>query len=247
MPGANWEAAIIRAVLFTQQATPLTYDLFTPFAGEPPDQQEERPKEGIRRQSGTLDGAELRTSLSPVMAELVLVPPPQSAEQLFGEFSHTTGELKAQLAKFEHRLQLWLSKWEVPTIRVSLLVQALASAPSKTVAYEILRDNLTSVNVKPGEMSDLIFRINWKAKTAATAEGYFNRVMTWSAVQFRASAMSASGAGEIQLNTRNYAQVDMDLNSPGEHREALPRDHLGTIYSGLFQLAVEIADRGEQS
>jgi hypothetical protein len=233
-------------VLFTQKALPLTTDLFSPFAGETAEQQEDRPKEGIRRQSGPLDGAELRTGLSPILAEFFLGPPPLTADKMLGEFPHTTGELKAELAKFERRLLQWLPKWEAPTMRVSLVVQARASAVSPINAYEILRDNLTSVAVNPGEMGDFMFRVNWKAKTDSLAEGYLNRLSTWTAVQFRVLAGSAGGP-QVQIATRDFAQVEMDLNTPADRKEPLPRDQLGPIFGELFQLAVEIADHGEHS
>src|SRR3954452_15922717 len=123
---------------------------------------------------------------------------------MLGEFPTTTGELKAEMAKFERRLTAWLPKWREPTIRVALIVQARTPAQSVAAAYEILRDNLTSVAVMPGAMSDLIYRVNWKAKTAATVEGYLNRLTTWSALQFRVIANSSpDGAPEIELKVRD--------------------------------------------
>jgi hypothetical protein len=37
----------------------------------------------------------------------------------------------------------------------------------------------------------------------------------------------------------------MDINTPGERVEPLPRDKLQNIYGEFFQIALKIADTGE--
>jgi hypothetical protein len=162
-----------------------------------------------------------------------------------GDFPLSFGELKIELAKFERRILAWLPMWEVPTTRVSLIVQALAPASSSEAAYEILRENLSSVRVRPGEMRDLSFRVNWRTKTKTIAEGYYNRLTTWTALKVRASASSAPGGPEVALPERDFAQVEMDINTPAERAEPLARDKVNTIYEEFFQLAAKIADVGE--
>jgi hypothetical protein len=237
---------MLRIALFTQRALPLTTDVFTAFAGEVPDRQEDRPKEGVRRQIGIIDGAELRANITPIMVDFVLTPPPLTAEAALGDLaSFSTGELKAELAKFERKTLAWLPKWEVATTRVSLIIQARAAASSKEAAYEILQNNLSSVRVRPKEMEDLFFRVNWKAKTSIIPEGYYNLLNSWTGVKFLTTAQSAPGGPEVALLERHFAQVEMDINTPAERADPLPRDRLGTIYSELFRLAVKVAEAGE--
>jgi len=245
LAGADWQASSLRIALFTQQALPLTTDVFTAFAGEQPDRQEDRPKEGVRRQIGKIEDAQLSANITPIMVDFVIGPLPQTAENLMGGLSLTIGELKSELAKFERKVLAWLPKWEVATTRVSLVVQARAPASSTTAAYEILRDNLASVRVRPGEMSDLIFRVNWKAKTSNIPEGYYNRLTTWNALKFTTTAAGGIGAPEVALQEKDFAQVEMDINTPAERAEPLSRDKMNTIYKDLFGLAIKISDAGE--
>jgi hypothetical protein len=246
LAGADWQTTSLRIALFTQQALPLTADLFTAFAGEAPDRQEDRPKQGVRRQVGIIDGAELSANITPIMIDFTLAPPPVTAEALMGDLSSlSTGEVKSELAKFERRTLSWLPKWEIATTRVSLVIQARAAASSKKAAYEILRSNLKSVRVQPDEMNDLLFRVNWKAKTSTVPEGYYNRLTSWSTVRFMATAQSGPGSPEVSFGEHHFAQVDIDINTPAERFEPLPRDKMGTIYKELFQLAVNVVEAGE--
>lgn len=244
MAGANWEATILQIGLFTQKALPLTTDVFTAFVGEFPERQEDRPREGIRRQIGRFDEAELRTTITPVRVDFVFGPAEPTPASLLGGFSFSVGELRAELAKFERRVLAWLPKWEVATTRVSLVVRARARASSSVDAYRILQENLTSVNVRPGEMSDLIFRVNWRAKTSTIPEGYYNRISTWNAVKLTATA-AAQGGPEVTVGEQDFADVEIDINTPADRVEPLPREKLGTIYGEFFQLALRLAEAGE--
>jgi hypothetical protein len=94
-------------------------------------------------------------------------------------------------------------------------------------------------------MEDLFFRVNWKAKTSIIPEGYYNLLNSWTGVKFLTTAQSAPGGPEVALLERHFAQVEMDINTPAERADPLPRDRLGTIYSELFRLAVKVAEAGE--
>jgi hypothetical protein len=248
LPGTHWEAGLFRAVLFTQQALPITTDIFTSFTGQDATRQEDRSKEGVRIQAGEVDDAALQITISPLAVDLIVSNKPVSPQQaLGGGLPFTFGELRAELAKFERRIQTWLPKWEKATTRISLVVIARAPSTDRIAAYKILRDNLKSVKVDPQKMSDLIYRVNFQANTQVIPDGFYNRVSTWSAIQIQASASRGPGTPEIALSDLHYAQLEMDINTPGERTEPLPRDKIGTIYKDFFQHAAQIAENGEPS
>jgi hypothetical protein len=237
VPGANWEAASLRLALFTQQAAGPGIDTFTAFAGNSPDSDEDRPKEGTRRQVGPLDNADLQVITTPVRVDIALSVPAIKPEEMLGSFPISFGQLDAELAKFETRSLAWVAGWRVPTIRVALLVAARARADTIDGAYEILKDNLRSVNVQPGKMSDLVFRVNWKASTSAFSEGYYNRISNWSAQRVMVNAGGGlPGRLDIQVSQRDFAQMDLDLNTPGERSTALLRGELAPIFKGIIYL-----------
>jgi hypothetical protein len=239
--GADWQASHLQLSLFTQRALSLNADIFSAFAGAPPDVQEDRPKEATRRQGGRMNDAQLSVQITPVRVDIVSAPAPSAA---IGEDQFSIGELKSQLTKFAKASLDWLPTWDVPTTRLSLLVRAVAFAETPAACLQILQDNIRSVRIRPDEMSDLIFRVNWKAKTATLAEGFYNRITTWTVHQLVMSGMTGPGQ-DIPLLTKNFAQVEMDLNTPHTRATALPPDRLTTIYKDLHQLALEIADNGE--
>jgi hypothetical protein len=239
--GADWQAHTLQLALFTQRALQLNTDIFAAFSGSVPESQDDRPKQGIRIQSGQFDDAHLRVTITPIRVDIVLGPSPELS---MGGAQLTTGELKAELGKFAKPCLEWLPKWEVPTTRLALIVRAVAWATTTIEAYEILARNLTSVRVRPGEMSDLIYRVNWRANTKTLSEGFYNRVTTWSAQKLALSGMLTPGQ-EIQLDSKEFAQVEMDLNTPAERTAPLPVDRFTTIFKDLHQLAMEIADVGE--
>src|SRR5262249_34981790 len=152
----------------------------------------------------------------------------------------TLGELNVELAKFEKRILAWLPKWEIPTIRASLLVIARAKASTTEEAYEILKRNLVSVNVKPGKMTDLVFRVNWKTPTKAIEEGYYNRLTSWFTLKLQGRVQMGPDSPSVEYIQEHFAQVEMDINTPAERAGALPPDRLQTIYEELFKLAGEI-------
>jgi hypothetical protein len=241
---AEWQASTLQLALFTQRALPVNTDVFTAFAGAAPDSEEDRPKEGLRRQIGKIDDSELYIQITPIRVDIVLRAPP--TETPLGGVQVTIGELKAELAKLARMSLEWLPKWDVPTTRLALIVRALARAESPIGAYEILARNLRSVQVRPAEMSDLIFRVNWKAKTSTIPEGYYNRLTTWSAVSILMTGTAGAAGPQVPLSSNEFASVEMDLNTPAERTIQLPVEKLTTIYKDLHQLAVEIADAGER-
>lgn len=240
MAGADWQASTLLLALFPQRAMPLSTDIFTAFGGSEPDFQEDRPKQATRTQIGALDDAQLRVVISPIRVDIVLTPPPLDASVQLA-----IGELKAQLGKFAKRALDWLPKWDTPTTRLSLVVKAVAWTTSPVAAYELLQQNLSSVHVRPGEMSDMIFRVNWKAKTSTIDEGYYNRLTTWSAQRVALTASTSTPEAGIPLELKDFMHVEMDLNTPGERTTPLSPAKLNTIFKDLHQLAIEIADTGE--
>jgi hypothetical protein len=241
----DWQAISLRTILFAQKALPTTTDLFTGFAGEPPEHQEDHLKAATRKQTGRLDDAVLQVSISPIFVEFALTPQQPTMEMVMANTGLALGELNAELAKFEKRMLNWLPKWEVPTTRVSLLVVARAPADSTAGAYEILKRNLRSVQVKPGDMSDLIFRVNWRANTKTIEEGYYNRLSTWASLKLQGNAGTGPDGLGVRILEKDFAQVEIDINTPAERVEPLPPDRIPTIYQEFFQLAAKIAQVGE--
>jgi len=219
-------------------------DIFTAITGEAPETQEDRPKEGVRVQTGPYLGGSLQVVLNPIRVDVFLSPVAGPETMLGG--SQTLGEFAAKLHDFASVIRKWLPDCGLPALRLALVAKAFAPADSAIAAYEILKGNLASVIVEPGKMKDMLFRVNWPAKSAYMPEGYLNRLTTWTAIVATARAGQVGSLPTIEVGQRHYAYREIDVNTPAEHSEELPAEQLVPIFDELFELVISTAKAGEK-
>jgi len=242
VPAGNWEARQLQAVVFLRKAVPAT-DIFSQLVGEAPELQQEKPKEAIRLQSGPFLRGQLQVTIDPVRVDIVLSPV-FGADALLGS-SQTLGEFSAELNDFACTIRKWLPGCGLPASRLALVAQAFAPAESPTSAYEILKDNLTSVTVQPGKMRDLWFRVNWPVSSDLTEEKYLNRLTTWASMTVLARAGAPGGAITTMIE-KFYAYREIDVNSPAEHPNELPADQMVPIFDEICRVILATAETGER-
>jgi hypothetical protein len=163
-----------------------------------------------------------------------------------GGASQTLGDFATTLEDFASAIRKWLPDCGLPASRLALVAKALAPADSTTAAYQILKDNLTSVIVEPGKMQDLMFRVNWRAESVCMPERYLNRLTTWGAVTTKTQAGPAGTFPTVQVDERHYAYREIDVNTPAEHPEELPSDQLVPIFDELLEIVLSTAKGGEK-
>jgi hypothetical protein len=242
VPSGNWEANHLQAVVFLRKATPIA-DIFSAITGDVPETQEDRRKDGVRVQTGPFLGGSLQVVISPIRVDVVLTPAagPEGkfAAEIFGDFA-------TKLQEFVSAVRKWLPNCGLPALRLSILARAFAAADSDISAYKILGDNLTSVTVRPGEMHDMLFRVNWRAKSAHMPEGYVNRLTTWTAIVAKKLVGTPGSVSMVPIEETHYAYREIDVNTPAEHAEELPADQLVPIFDELFDVVVATAEAGEK-
>ncbi len=244
MPSGNWEASQLQAVVFLRKAVS-PVDIFSAITGEAPDAQEDRPKEGVRVQTGPFLRGSLQVLINPIRIDIVLLPV-IGPEIMLGGASQTLGDFATTVEDFASAIRKWLPNCGLCASRLALVAKALAPADSVTAAYQILKDTLTSVIVEPGKMRDLMFRINWHAESAYMPERYLNRLTTWSAITAKIQAGPAGSLPTVPLEERHYAYREIDVNTPAEHSEELPSDQLVPIFEELLALVISTAKGGEK-
>ena len=242
MPRREWGASQLQAVLFLKRAL-LPIDIYSALAGEPPNTQEERPREGIRIQTGSpASDRLLQVIMSPARVDIITSS--VIGVDILSGAAPTLGDFDAEVSMFAAMINKWLPRCDFPVLRLALVAKALAQADTSIGAYEILKENLKSVQVQPGKMRDLLFRVNWPTPTERMPEGYLNRLTTWTALKFGARA-STPGGPEFAAVEKHYAQREIDVNTPLEHAEELPREALLPIFGELFEVVVQTAQQGE--
>ena len=242
MPAGKWEARQLQAVVFLRKAIP-AIDIFSQLVGEAPESQQERPKEAIRVQSGPFLRGLLQVTISPIRVDIVLSPV-LGADALLGS-SQTLGAFSAEVNDFTSVIKKWLPGCGLSVLRLALVAQAFAPADSPTSAYEILKDNLTSVALQPGKMRDLWFRVNWPISSDLTDEKYLNRLTTWASVTVSTRGGSPGGPITTMIE-RYYAYREIDVNSPAEHSEELHADQMVPIFEEISRVLLATAESGER-
>jgi hypothetical protein len=240
---AQWNAASLQVSLFTIAPTAKSIDIYTALAGTPPDTYEDRTKEAVVRQTGMLGDNLLQVGFNPLRIDIVLSPPPP--ELLMGSpgVRLSMGAFKDEITSFGSMVQNWLATTEIQASRISLISAAVVETASRKDAYEVLAKYIRSVQVVP-EMEELMFRVNWKAKTSLMSEGYFNRITTWSAIKLAVNAGLASGS-MTTISEKNYARLDLDINTPHDHTTAIPAGQMAPVFDELVGLAEQTVANGE--
>jgi hypothetical protein len=174
----------------------------------------------------------------------IVLSPVLGADALLGS-SQTLGAFSAEVNDFTSVIKKWLPGCGLSVLRLALVAQAFAPADSPTSAYEILKDNLTSVALQPGKMRDLWFRVNWPISSDLTDEKYLNRLTTWASVTVSTRGGSPGGPITTMIE-RYYAYREIDVNSPAEHSEELHADQMVPIFEEISRVLLATAESGER-
>ncbi|WP_420969316.1 hypothetical protein [Bradyrhizobium sp. B120] len=242
-PVIPWAAHALQVALFSNTVFPIGENYFSALLGVEPDTSEDRPREGVRTQVGAVDGAHVQIGITPLRLDVVFSPPPQAASLDVEGIRTSIGPFVPELRKFSNLILKWVEGIDTPLVRVAFIGAAIADAASREEAYDLLANSVKSLAVSP-EMTDLVYRVNWRATTSTLTEGFFNRLTTWTAQKLDLSA-GFNPQSVVKVGTRNFAKLDIDINTPAERRDPLPRADIPKLLSEIFELAVDIAEHGE--
>ena len=100
------------------------------------------------------------------------------------------------------------------------------------------------------QSSEFLYRINWRAQSAAVQGLGLNRLSTWLVAKFAvfAQAMGAGGSplGEALMRRERFAcAVELDINTAPEFQTQLPHVHLAALFSELVDAGIHIATHGD--
>lgn len=227
-----WEALTTRFILFLAQPLPPTIDLWRLIAEAEPEVDENRPREGLRRQIGPLGDRILEVSISAVRVDIALVP---SVElHVGGGFGATLGEFESAMNALHGPLLRVLANFPAIFSRLAFNGGALTRTGSVDESYRVLAQLCRSVEVRP-EMRDFQFRVNWQKQSGRPGVGYYNRLTTFSALSVMAEFATSPSAPRSALQN-HYALMDLDVNTPADRRGAFAPEAIGTIFEDLLAL-----------
>jgi hypothetical protein len=242
-PVTPWTAHVLQVALFSNTIFPAGENYFSALLGVEPDTSEDRPKEGTRTQAGAVNGTQVQIGVTPLRLDIVFSPPAQPVSLDLEAIRTSFGPFVPELRKFAKAILNWIDCINTPLVRVAFIGAAVVETASREEAYGVIGQNLKSLVVSP-QMHDLFYRVNWRAHASTLPEGFINRLTTWSSFRLDMSA-GFTPAAAIKVGSKNFARLDLDINTPAERRDPLPRAEVPKLLSEIFELAIDVAEHGE--
>uniref|UniRef100_A0A9E8CQ83 Uncharacterized protein n=1 Tax=Bosea sp. NBC_00436 TaxID=2969620 RepID=A0A9E8CQ83_9HYPH len=238
-----WQANQIRFAMFLP-APAADFDVWRHIAGTDPEAEDFRPREGIKRQLGPFGGGTLEVTATPGRVDVAMLPI-IAVDPLSGVVpDFFFPDARSQLSQFADAARNLLRAFPAPIARLALILGALSESKGVDDSYYILSSIVKSAKID-GNMRDLLYRVNRRVETDIADVGYINRLTSFSALTVQ-GGLSATPTGEgFPMKARNYASMELDINTPAERISALPSDALIPMFDTLVRLAGENFDGGE--
>lgn len=244
-----WNTQVARLTAFPLTRFDVAHfaNIWAEIAGSPPEGDEARPREGSRRQWGTLaDGRILEIVVQPARLDWHLaaaVTSDSSPPQLHA------GAMPVVTEAFVGSVKGWLTQLAHPISRLGYGTIVISPVASREDGYSALNDLVPSLNLNLSSgFSDLLFQINRPRQQADLGNIAINRLMKWSVARIQTFALTAGGFAVNKLPPveETFLRLELDINTvPPEVPEALAASELFPIFQKCVDLANEIAECGE--
>jgi hypothetical protein len=243
---SEWNIQVARLTLFVSgQLDGGTF--WREAVGQEPENDDNRPRQGMRRQSGKVDGESLELRIFPGRLDWLMLPqvtPNQLPPDHFGS-------LPEKRVAFDTLMERWLSgQKNLQATRVAFGLGSLLSVPDRQAVYGRLAPLIPSLRLEPDTWKEFTYQINRPIKSNFDRELEINRLTTWGSIEFRdmeggVNVVSAALTLQHFGSPRLYARCECDVSTPAERTDPFAAESLITIYRELRDLAVENVERGE--
>jgi hypothetical protein len=242
----RWEVQNLRATMFVPKAVDLTSELWTRVTGVLPEVEERRAREGQTRIGGAVEGVLLLMISTPLQLDVHLGPLQEQTSGASGAVipRNIAGEPGPLFGLLEAKLPLLFDQLSSVT-RIAFAGTVLSRSPDIPASYAHLQKLLGSVKVQPDKMRDLLYRVNWPAKSDTGVD--INRLTSWSSIAYRLfNALTLGGVAPIPSMAESYyVQLEFDINTVPRTELQFDAQQLKHIFPQLVQLARENLSAGE--
>ena len=244
----DWDVESLRVSLFYPKAPTASAraGLWENVTGTQPESIDSRPREGVTRESGAVEGNLLvLTSQEERIDWLVqpIVTPNQQAGPVL--------TLKAP----EDALPI-LQRAVQYSLETIPLVQRLAFSPSlirqvlnPTSSLKQISKYLPHLDFDSIEGSDFVYQINRRRRSSSVSHARINRLAKWSTAQIGGLELKMKPSGQPRLQTTEVGfarKLELDLNTTPE-TGAMSNDKISGLFDELVTLAGELATKGDIS
>lgn len=245
---SKWNVESLRLTGFTPATWPESAeDLWTAVVGVPAEQINQRPRESAAKVEGLFEDARLVIAREPRRTDFVWIVERQISTP-FKEYP-SIGDFQTASKLFLSLAKTWLKR-SSPLNRIAWGGVLVLPAANKEDGYRKVNGFLPNFKIDPVGSFDFNYQIN-RPRTSKTVAGLrINRLCKWSVASAARVMLVATQNPmepiEASADPRFSAcRLEFDINSDGEHKDALPNDQVVPLLDEFVKLAEEIADRGD--
>lgn len=240
--GSEWYANSLRLTAFYRDQ-PSGFDtIFRDITGQPPESDDHRPREVIRRQIGPYRNGQLEVVTNPIRVDIVVVPKAQPTDAV----SILIGPYEQELGHFAEIAHSWLASTALRITRLAFGAVFLSPEESRKAAYLSLGSLLPFLPLDPETTSELIYRVNHPRPSRVLGPDHkLNRLTTWAAILARAFIMPGGApSGAVSLSDEHFVRLEVDNSTRADQIDPLPKEQLVPIYDELVEMGVDSVKSG---
>ena len=218
--------------------------LWERVTGTQPESIDSRPREGVTRESGDVEGNLLvLTSQEDRIDWLVqpIVTPNQQAGPVL--MLNAPGDVWPFLQR-----SLLCTLETVPLVqRLAFGSSLVRQVPTPSLALEQLSSYLPQLDLDSMEGSDFVYQVNRRRQSASVPHVRVNRLAKWSTAQFGGLQVHVRPSGQPRVQTADVGymrRLDLDVNTTPESG-AMSNDKIPSLFEELLALALELATNGD--
>jgi hypothetical protein len=241
-PDSEWQVSQVRLTVFpTLDSTSRRPDWWQETTGAEPNESTADRKRNTSLVSGEFAPGILTLGLSPERIDWFL-----TATNVLEPTAEPLGPYRETLDNFSKLAERWLGADVPDATRMAFGLVLQHPEADQKAGYQRLPDYVP-VRLEP-DWRDFSFQINTPVHLAPEDYGltYLNRLSKWSVMVFRTGRLTFAEQGIISGGaTPQYSlRLELDISTPGESLEPLPRSKWVPLYRELVSAAQIIAQNG---
>lgn len=234
----NWLAQHLRLTMFVTGEFPL--DLLWPLISpEPPEVEESRPRESIRRLATINDDAQLELISLPGRIDFIMGQASVSGIPL----AINLGEADKQLTIFTSLAKAILGGANLEITRLAFGLVLHRPVADRAAGYEEL-SKLISLKLDPVKSKEFMLQVNYPYQFEIDNQPIeLNKLTRWSSAIVKHYSLVAND-GNVSAVTptlldENFVRLEIDNSSPVEKQDAFSKTSLNAILDKLVELAID--------
>jgi hypothetical protein len=246
----TWNTQLLRLTIFAEEPLPpgAFTSLWQDVIGQPPEDDDSRPREHARRQAGPVDDTiALEMQATPARIDWLMIPRPPESDPPPPHFA----SIDAGLTKAEALFIPWLAGLNFRCSRLAFGAVFLAPVSSRLDGYQAILDLVPSLRFTPNEdVSDLLFQINRPQASAVVPNSQINCLMKWSVAKVMRFQLTLGESNQTSsaIGSEEFCRLELDINTKPLDpplQTSLDATSVAPIFAEFTSIARQKAQHGE--